>query len=117
MFKFIVRRTFLVAVLVLGVTAPASATDFFVDGLRGDDANGGLTIATAKRTIQAAVDLATTPGDVVSILPGEYLDAFTLGVAQDGVTIKALGEVVTTPRFGRTAPARAIPWCHRRRGW
>lgn len=94
MFKFIVRRTFLVAVLVLWVTVPASATELFVDGLRGDDANDGLAIATAKRTIQAAVDLATTPGDVVSILPGEYLQGFTMGVAQNGVTIRALGEVV-----------------------
>lgn len=94
MFRFIVRHTFLVAVLVPWVTAPASATELFVDGLRGDDANAGLAIATAKRTIQAAVDLATTPGDVVSILPGEYLQGFTMGVAQSGVTIRALGEVV-----------------------
>ena len=52
----------------------ACATEYFVDGSGGDDGNDGLTELTAKRTIQAAVDL-TTAKDIVTVLPGVYGDS------------------------------------------
>jgi len=43
----------------------------YVDAVNGSDANDGLTAATPKRTLQAAVD-AASPGDVVLAAPGFY---------------------------------------------
>ena len=40
-----------------------------MDAVNGSDANDGLTAATAKRTLQAAVDAAEA-GDVVLAAPG-----------------------------------------------
>lgn len=47
------------------------ATEYFVSKERPDDSGDGKTVATAKRTIQAAVDLAQK-GDIVTVLPGVY---------------------------------------------
>jgi len=82
------------AAAILLLVSPVNATDYYVDGLHGDDANNGLAIATAKQTIQAAVDLATASGDVVNVLPGEYSTGFVMDADQNGVTVEALGEVV-----------------------
>lgn len=50
-----------------------AATEYFVDCTRPDDSGDGLTVATAKRTIQAAVDLTSPAGkDTVTVLPGVY---------------------------------------------
>jgi len=49
------------------------ATTNYVDAVSGSDANDGLTAATAKRTLQAAVD-AAEPGDVVLAAPGFYAE-------------------------------------------
>lgn len=48
-----------------------SATEYFVSKDRPDDSGDGLTVETAKRTIQAAIDL-TKEGDIVTVLPGVY---------------------------------------------
>lgn len=48
-------------------------TEYFVDCTRPDDSGDGLTEATAKRTIQAAIDLTDPAGmDIVTVLPGVY---------------------------------------------
>ena len=48
-------------------------TEYFVDCTRPDDSGDGLTEATAKRTIQAAIDLTSPAGtDIVTVLPGVY---------------------------------------------
>ena len=47
------------------------ATEWFVDRTRPDDSGNGTSVATAKRTIQAAVSAAVA-GDVVTVLPGVY---------------------------------------------
>lgn len=39
----------------------------------GDDANDGLTLDTAKKTIQSAVGI-TTSGDTISVSPGTYIE-------------------------------------------
>lgn len=58
------------ALFCIGASA---RTEYFVDCTRPDDSGNGLTEETAKRTIQAAIDL-TNPkgGDIVTVLPGIY---------------------------------------------
>lgn len=88
------------AVSVL-LMSPVRATDYWVDGLDGLDGNDGLTISTAKKTIQEAVKLANTSGDIVNILPGPYDAGFDLDPSDpagekgaSGITIRGVGEVV-----------------------
>ena len=69
------NKTKMVVLALAGLFAGlACATEYFVDGSGGDDGNDGLTELTAKRTIQAAVDL-TTAKDIVTVLPGVYGDS------------------------------------------
>ncbi len=55
----------------------------YADAVNGNDANSGQTPATAKKTIQAAID-AVQPGGEVRVLPGTYNETatnrFVLGV-------------------------------------
>ena len=94
MVRSMLKRWMGVGVIGFLLISPARATEYYVDCLDGDDVNDGLTAGTAKKTIQAAVDLASTVGDIVSILPGECLQGFTMGAAQSGTTLRGLGEVV-----------------------
>ena len=94
MARSMLKRWMGVVLIGLLLISPARATEYYVDCLDGDDVNDGLTAGTAKKTIQAAVDLASTVGDIVSILPGECLQGFTMGAAQSGTTLRGLGEVV-----------------------
>ena len=48
-----------------------SGTFFYADASRQDDSGDGLSWATAKQTIQAAVDLAAD-GDTVLVTNGVY---------------------------------------------
>jgi hypothetical protein len=61
------------AVLVIAVLTSCAfcATTYYVDANRPDDSGNGLTWATAKQTIQAAVDLAAS-GDTVLATNGIY---------------------------------------------
>ena len=52
------------------------ATNIYVNAATGDDANGGFTPETAKRTIQAAVD-TTKAGETVYVATGEYTSVNT----------------------------------------
>lgn len=47
----------------------------------GNDANSGVSKAQAKLTIQAAVNLATSPGDIVHIGAGTYREAVTVAAS------------------------------------
>lgn len=49
-----------------------SVLKVFVDAATGDDANDGATTATAKRTIQAAVEAIEADGDRVVVADGVY---------------------------------------------
>lgn len=60
---------------LLCLAAPAAADDFFVDAVNGDDANDGLTRATAFRTLTRASQAAQpteAPGDRVLVASGRY---------------------------------------------
>ena len=82
------RFAFICALCVFGMSL--YATEYFVDVTRPDDSGDGLSEATAKHTIQAAVALARND-DVVTVLPGVYKE----GSGVDG-TIAA--RVVLTNR-------------------
>jgi len=77
----------LLAALLLGLALPqpaaaaACTTVCYVDGTTGNDANDGDTAATAKKTIQAAVN-QVSPGGQVIVAAGTY--------AQDVSVSKAL---------------------------
>lgn len=63
------------AVAAFGLTTSlAFGTEYFVDANRPNDDGDGKSEATAKRTIQAAVNLATAAGDIVTVLPGVYAE-------------------------------------------
>ena len=56
----------------------AQATTYYVDSSRPDNTGNGLTPGTAKKTITAAIPLATTSGDIISVAAGTY-DKTALG--------------------------------------
>jgi hypothetical protein len=60
--------------LLLAVMVPARAADLFVDQATGDDANDGLSWATARATVTSALETAgTSPEpDVISVAEGSY---------------------------------------------
>ncbi len=68
---------------MLGLSA--SATNYYVDAARPDDTGDGLSWSTAKKTIQAGVDLAASSADTVYVADGVY--------TQGGA--KALGALLT----------------------
>jgi parallel beta-helix repeat protein len=57
--------------LVLGIT-DLFATDYYVDASKADDLGAGTSTATAKKTLQAAANLALGVGDVVYVRSGIY---------------------------------------------
>ncbi|MCA1808907.1 MAG: right-handed parallel beta-helix repeat-containing protein, partial [Lentisphaerae bacterium] len=64
------RQLCLMAVVGGMLVAAVQAGEYFV-GLRGDDANDGLSRTTAFASIQRGLD-AISEGDILTIMPGEY---------------------------------------------
>ena len=64
-------QRFLAALLVIPLAGTLAAAEYFADAVNGNDANDGLTEATAKLSLKAALALADT-GDTVTLLPGDY---------------------------------------------
>jgi hypothetical protein len=94
-----------------GVSQISGTHSLWVDGVNGDDANDGLTAATAFRTIQRAADLAG-PGTTVHIKPGIYRE--TVWPARDGhagapITFVAEGGPGTVVIRG-SEPASSLAW-------
>ena len=74
---------------------PLCSTVCYVDAAAGNDANGGTSIADAKKTIQAGID-AVAAGGEVRVLPGAYSET------APGSATTALGGVY---QFGLFFPA------------
>lgn len=67
-------RSFAVIAGMACAVSSVFATEYFVDANRPNNDGDGKSEATAKRTIQAAIDLATQSGDIVTVLPGVYTE-------------------------------------------
>ena len=52
---------------------------YYVSATTGNDSNNGTAVGTAKATIGAAENLATSAGDIVHIAPGTYRETVTHG--------------------------------------
>ena len=72
----IIRRGAVLAVYAVTAFMAMGQTEWFVDAARPDDTGDGLSWATAKRTIQAAVNAASA-GDVVWVADGLYAEGTT----------------------------------------
>ena len=70
-------------------------TAYFVS-TTGDDGDSGLSIADPFRTIQHALDVATEPGDLISVREGTYFEKveFTSGGTAEGghITLQAFDD-------------------------
>ncbi len=72
------------------------ATTYYVDGTDGDDDNDGKTWDTAKKTIQAAIDIADT-WSVVYIKSGTYNENIDIPQTLQNLTV--IGEFDATGEF------------------
>ncbi len=71
------RISWIVALVIISGVASVHATDYFVDASRPDDSGDGLSWATAKHTIQAAIDTADGY-DTIWVTNGVYSDGGTV---------------------------------------
>ena len=67
----------IVAISAAAVSAAVCTTVCYVDAATGNDANDGDTPATAKKTIQAAVNQVTAGGQVI-VAAGVYIENVTI---------------------------------------
>ncbi len=99
---FLLPTPLLIWPLLLVLAGPAAATVYFV-APNGVDTNAGTTIGAAFATPQAALNAATQPGDVVSILPGKVYGGGTGSVAPLVLSHSGSG-AGTAPGGACTAP-------------
>ena len=89
----------MIALCALCAAATAQATTYYVNASRPNNNGSGRSLATAKKTIQAAVNLAKT-GDTILVYPGEYTPIKT---NNKRITVKAVKGATKTSIF---KPAR-----------
>ena len=107
--KNIIRVVSLIICFSFVFTAMA-ARDWYVDQINGHNDNDGQTSGTAKQTIQAAVDSASS-GDVIKVAEGIYQDVNTtysgisacVIITNKNLTIVATGAKEKTHIVGRHA--------------
>ena len=88
--------------ITLGVESPAG--DLYVDAANGSDANDGRSWATAKATIQAAVD-ASSAGDSIFVADGRYEPIST---GNKAITIRSVNGPGSTFVDGSLQWARGV---------
>jgi hypothetical protein len=84
--------------MVIGVQAAAAATTWYVNSTTGLDSNNCMSPTTACKTIQAAVNKASS-GDTINVAAGTYPELVTVDK-----TLTFLG-----PQQGVDARTRAVP--------
>ena len=111
-----IKRLFCSMLFCVGLTECAMAAEYFV-GKSGNDANDGLSRATAFLTVQKGMD-ALAPGDTLTIGSGEYFGKVKradLGSAEKETIIRAeipgtvlLRGDVRAPAFEKTDGYRYV---------
>jgi parallel beta-helix repeat protein len=86
-------KSWVVSLLLLSVNALSAAT-YYVDAIFGNDLFDGKTLATAKKTLQAAANLPLTGGDVVLVREGTYSNTGTNPVVSITKSGNASGWIV-----------------------
>ena len=94
----------LILLTILLAALSAFSTEYFVDASRPDDSGAATNWATAKQTIQAAVDL-TTDGDTVLVTNGVYA---TGGAVSPPFDLYGDGSFVTSALMNRVCITKAI---------
>lgn len=98
----------------------AFATTYYADASRPDDSGDGKSVATAKRTLQEAVKLATQDGDEVLVLPGVYNEGSVIPTGgtlpsrvylTKKITLKSTKGKAVTHIVGRRQSAVATKGC------
>ena len=82
-----------VKLLVLLASITAAQTNYYVDTSQPDDNGDGLSWATAKRTLQAGVDISTG-GDIVNVAAGAYTLSGRLTINK-GISLIGVDESTT----------------------
>jgi len=69
-------------------------TTYYVDWEKADNTGNGLTLATAKKTLNGAEDIPVVAGDFVWVRPGVYRETLTVDVSgSNGSPITYQGDV------------------------
>ena len=69
-------------------------TTYYVDWEKADNSGNGLTLATAKKTLNGAEDIPVAAGDFVWVRPGVYREELTVDVSgSNGSPITYQGDV------------------------
>src|SRR3990172_12539685 len=69
-------------------------TTYYVDWEKADNTGNGLTLATAKKTLNGAEDIPVVAGDFVWVRPGVYRETLTVDVSgSSGNLITYQGDV------------------------
>ena len=89
------KKLFTIALCALCAAATAQATTYYVNANRPNNNGSGRSLAAAKKTIQAAVNLAKA-GDTILVYPGEYAPIKT---NNKKITIKAVRGATKTSIF------------------
>jgi len=95
----------LVNVELLGISSGTEDFTIFVNGTTGNDENNGLTTDTAKKTIQAAVDILPErikANITIKVSPGIYKEQVVIeGITvKSGKTLLLVGDDTWTPPAG-----------------
>ncbi|RYD51404.1 MAG: T9SS type A sorting domain-containing protein [Sphingobacteriales bacterium] len=69
----IMKRPFVTLLCFLLSCTAAHATVYYVDGSKANNTGAGTSWATAKKDVQAAINIATVAGDEVWVKAGTYL--------------------------------------------
>ena len=65
------KRLFLLALCALFAASSAEARNLYVDASRPNNKGNALSLKKAKKTIQAAINIAKA-GDTILVYPGTY---------------------------------------------